>query len=381
MAGRVSAAAGVIVLLLFAAAAFVMPAVAGRIASRSGKRLAQASAGLRIATLDTLTGLREVRAFGAEPRMMALVAAREVELVAAQRRLAVRTAWANAASLLCGQAALLTVLIFAGAAPVAIVACFFLIAAFDPIGSLPRAGVAAGSASASAARVLDIGMNLAPPATIGPARPPADNGLAFAGVRFAWHAGQSPVFDSLTLEVPAGAKVAVLGPSGVGKSTLAALALKIAVPQAGRVLLGGVDMAEIPTADIHRHVAWLGQTTHLFDDTVRDNLLLGRPGATERELWDALDRAAIGDMVRSLPDRLDTWLGESGARLSGGQGRRVALARTLLQQAPVLILDEPCAGLDAETERAFLTTLFAETTGQTVLLIAHRLTGAERLHW
>ncbi len=208
---------------------------------------------------------------------------------------------------------------------------------------------------------------------------PENPGLRFAGVHFAWGADQPQVFDGLTLDVPAGARVAVLGPSGVGKSTLAALALKVAVPQSGQVFLGGTDMASLAAADVQRRVAWLGQATHLFDDTLRANLLLGRPDATERALWDALDRAAVGTMVRALPDRLDTWLGEGGAQLSGGQGRRVALARTLLQRAPVLILDEPCAGLDAETERAFLTTLFAETTGRTVILIAHRLTGAERL--
>ncbi len=381
VAGRVSAVAGAAVLVFFAVAAFLLPALAGSAASTAGRRLAQTSSGLRIAALDSLTGLREVSAFGAEPRMMALVAAREAELVAAQRSLAARTAWANAASLLCGQAALLAVLIAADAAPtLSVAACFLLVAAFESIGALPRAGVSAGSAAASASRVLDVGAHAAPQANLSRARTlPDAAGLAFAGVRFGWQAGQPPVLDSLTLDVPAGARVAVLGPSGVGKSTLAALALKIAVPQAGRVLLGGTDMADLPAEEVHRRVAWLGQTTHLFSDTIRDNLLLGRPGATDRELWDALDRAAIGAVVRSLPDRLDTWLGESGARLSGGQGRRVALARTLLQRAPVLILDEPCAGLDAETERAFLTTLFAETSGQTVLLIAHRLTGAERL--
>ncbi len=236
------------------------------------------------------------------------------------------------------------------------------------------------TASAAAARVLAVAD--APPVVPEPVVKlpvPANPGLRFAGVRFAWAANQAPVFDSLTLDVPAGCRVAVLGPSGAGKSTLAALALKVAVPQSGQVLLGGVDLDQLAASDIHRHVAWLGQTTHLFDDTIRANLLLGRPAATERELWDALDRAAIGEFVRALPDQLDTWLGEGGARLSGGQGRRVALARTLLAAAPVLILDEPCAGLDAETERAFLTTLFAETAGQTVILIAHRLTGAERL--
>ena len=126
-------------------------------------------------------------------------------------------------------------------------------------------------------------------------------------------------------------------------------------------------------------VAYLGQTTHLFNDTVRANLLLGRPGATDADLWDALDRAAVADVVRALPGGLNTWLGEGGAGLSGGQARRIALARTLLSPAPILLLDEPAAGLDAATERAFLLTLNEAAAERTVVLIAHRLTGVERL--
>jgi ATP-binding cassette subfamily C protein CydC len=140
-----------------------------------------------------------------------------------------------------------------------------------------------------------------------------------------------------------------------------------------------VDIARMAAADLRARIAWLSQATHLFDDTIRANLLLGRPQATEPELWAALDQAAIGEWVRSLPDRLDTWLGEGGARVSGGQGRRIALARALLSRAPILILDEPGAGLDAETERAFLATLNELHHTRTLILIAHRLTGVERL--
>ena len=187
------------------------------------------------------------------------------------------------------------------------------------------------------------------------------------------------MLDGLSLEIPAGAHVALLGPSGAGKSTLAALALKVVAPQAGRITFGGTDIAELAATDLRHRIAWLGQTTHIFDDSIRCNLLLGRPDATEAQLWRALDEAAIGDWVRALPEQLDTWLGEGGARVSGGQGRRIALARALLSAAPVLILDEPCAGLDAETERAFFATLNTASEGRTVLLIAHRLTGAEKL--
>jgi ATP-binding cassette subfamily C protein CydC len=382
---QVSREAGIAVGVLLAISAFAMPALGARAAQRTSGDLAQANAGLRIAALDTLTGLREVRAYGAEAVMTGRVTTAGATLAGAQMGLARRVAWANVGALLCGQASLLAILLMilmhAGGPPaVSIAALFLVVAAIEPMAGLPRAGVLAANANAAAARVLDVATGA--PAIAEPAQPkavPRQPGLRFAGVHFAWSADTPAVFAGLTLEVPAGARVAVLGPSGAGKSTLAALALKIAIPQAGRVFLGGTDIAEMASADIHRSIAYLGQTTHLFDDTIRANLLLGRPAATERELWDALDRAAIGDTIRALPDQLDSWLGEGGARLSGGQGRRVALARTLLAQAPVLILDEPCAGLDAETERAFLTTLFAQTTGQTVILIAHRLTGAEKL--
>jgi ATP-binding cassette subfamily C protein CydC len=380
LAGRVGLSIGVFVALSFATAAFALPWSAYRAAVAAGSDLAKAGAGLRIAALDALTGLREVRAFGAEARMKDLVAAREAVLIGAQHALARHTARANVAAFICGQAAVFFVLLAAGAHPVAAIAAVFLMsAAFEPIAGLPRAGVIAGSASAAAARVLDMAEGAQTvPDPVRPKAVPAAAGLRFAGVHFAWDDGRT-VFSGLTLEVPPGARVAVLGPSGVGKSTLAALALKVAVPQAGHVFLGGIDMAELAAADVRRNIAWLGQATHLFSDTIRANLLLGRPEASEAELWDALDRAAIGEVVRNLPDRLDTWLGEGGANLSGGQGRRVALARTLLSHAPTIILDEPCAGLDADTERDFLTTLFGQVSGKTVILIAHRLTGAEKL--
>ena len=123
----------------------------------------------------------------------------------------------------------------------------------------------------------------------------------------------------------------------------------------------------------------MNQATHLFDDTIRDNLRLARPEADDAALWAALDAARIGDVARALPLGLDTWVGEGGARFSGGQGRRLALARALLSPMPILILDEPCAGLDAETERAFLSTLNEAAGGRTVILIAHRLVGVEKL--
>ena len=366
---------------LFLLAGFALPWFAARAAREAGVGLARSSGALRIAALDALTGLREVRAFAAEGRMLALVQAREAALLTAQHALSGRTAFASAAAFLCGQAAVLAVLIAAGSNPVgAVAAAFLVVAAFEAIGGLPRAGALAGHAAAAARRVLEAADTPIPvPDPVKPAPVPSGTRLRFDCVGFRWQPDRALVFDGLTLDIPQGARVALLGPSGAGKSTLAALMLKVAEPQQGRVLLGDADIAGLAADAVRARIGWLSQATHLFDDTIRANLLLARPNAGEADLWAALDAAKIGEVVRALPDGLDTWVGEGGARFSGGQGRRLALARALLSEAPILILDEPCAGLDADTERAFLTTLNDTAEGRTVVLITHRLTGVERL--
>ncbi len=373
--------AGLGATILFAIVAFGIPLLAARAARASGGVLTAANSALRVSVLDALSGLREVRVFAAEDRTLEAVRARDAAVGDAQRRLARRGATAQAIAFLCAQLALLLVLLGAAGRPVfATGAVFLLLAAFEIAGGLPRAGALAGHAAASARRVLDAahaGASLPEPAN--PVPLPKGTALRFEGVHFGWAPDRPEVFAGMTLEVPQGARVAVLGPSGSGKSTLAALLLRVAAPRSGRILIGGTDLATLSASALRGQFGVLSQTTHLFDDTIRANLLLGRPNAEEAALWRALDEAEIGEFVRGLPDRLDTWLGEGGARVSGGQGRRIALARTLLSAAPILILDEPAAGLDAQTERAFLQTLNTLPAGRTLLLITHRLTGVETL--
>jgi ATP-binding cassette subfamily C protein CydC len=371
----------VTVAVLFALAAFLLPWLAAVGTAAAGDRLAVALSGLRVSVLDALTGLREVRVFGAEGRMLAAMQAREASLLAAQRDVARQARFAQAGAFLCAQAAILAVLLAAGAPPAAAVAAAFLtIAGFEAVGGLPRAGALAGYAAAGArrVRVAASGPITAPDPAV-PVALPRDTTLRFEGVRFRWQHDRPTVLDGLTMEVPPGSRVAILGPSGSGKSTLAALALRLAEPEAGRVLLGGVDIATLKASELRSRIALLSQQSHLFDDSIRANLLLARPDADEKALWAALDAAQLGDVVRALPEKLDTWLGEGGFRFSGGQGRRLALARVLLSPALIVILDEPCAGLDIETETAFLTTLNELGRGRTFVLIAHRLLGVERL--
>ena len=389
---------------LFVLCAVVVPLVAARMAWGAGAATGEAASALRVSVLDAVSGLREVRAFGAEGRVLANVQAREAALIAAQLGAARRVAFVDAFGGLASQAALIAVLASiatglgggAGAASSAVVAVFVVLAGFELAGGLPRAGVLAGAAAAAARRVVGATGDArsretsAAQAHEGPtmrrgdtardavlARP-ADLTLRFEAVRFGWELGR-PVLSDLTLAVAPGSRVAILGPSGAGKSTLASLALGLARPEHGRVTLGGIDVDRFDPATLRGTIALLNQSTHLFSDTIRANLLIGRAGADDASLWRSLDEAALGDWVRTLPDGLDTWLGEGGTTVSGGQGRRIALARALLSEAPILILDEPAAGLDSDAERAFLLSLDQGGGGRTVILIAHRLTGIERL--
>ncbi|NUR90961.1 MAG: ATP-binding cassette domain-containing protein, partial [Nonomuraea sp.] len=183
--------------------------------------------------------------------------------------------------------------------------------------------------------------------------------------------------DGLDLTLHQGRRIAVVGQSGSGKTTLAQVLLRFLDPDAGSYTLAGVDAHAVDGDDVRRLVGLCAQDAHLFDSSVRENLLLARKDATEGDLRDALARARLLDWADSLPDGLDTLVGEHGARLSGGQRQRLALARALLADFPVLVLDEPAEHLDLPTADALTADLLAATEGRTTLLITHRLAGLE----
>ena len=187
-----------------------------------------------------------------------------------------------------------------------------------------------------------------------PAPAPTYGGLALESVTARYALDEEPCSRDVSLRLAAGRKVALVGPSGAGKTTVARLLLRFLDPAAGRVTAGGRDVREHRQADVRRLVALAGQEAHLFATTIRQNLLLARPGASDAELEDALARARLADWVASLPDGLETVVGEEGARLSGGERQRLVLARALLADAPVLVLDEPTAHLDAATAEALM---------------------------
>uniref|UniRef100_UPI0025ED6D58 amino acid ABC transporter ATP-binding/permease protein n=1 Tax=Oceanithermus sp. TaxID=2268145 RepID=UPI0025ED6D58 len=205
-----------------------------------------------------------------------------------------------------------------------------------------------------------------------PKRPPSPLPLVLEGVSFRYPEGERWVIENLDLRLEPGERLLVRGGSGAGKTTLAWLLLKFLEPGEGRVTMGGVDYRELAGSEVRRHFAVVDQRPHLFAGTLRENLLLARPDAGEEAMWRALEQARLADWVRAQPAGLDTPLGEGGAGLSGGQARRLAVARALLGDAPIWILDEPTEGLDPVTARELVVALDAALAGKTVLAISHQ---------
>jgi ATP-binding cassette subfamily B protein len=191
-----------------------------------------------------------------------------------------------------------------------------------------------------------------------------------------------PVLHDITFRAEPGEMVALVGPSGAGKSTISSLVPRLYDAGSGAVKVGGLDVRDVTMQSLREFVGVVSQDSHLFHDTLRSNLVYALPTATEDQLWEALDAAQVGALVRSLPDGLDTVVGERGYRLSGGEKQRVAIARLLLKAPRVVILDEATAHLDSESELAVQEALATALRGRTSLVIAHRLStivGADRI--
>jgi len=224
------------------------------------------------------------------------------------------------------------------------------------------------------AELLEAQPDIAPPARPQPLPVPARGGLSFRNVTFAYPSrpGENVIKD-LTLEIEPGETVALVGPSGAGKSTMFALAQRFYDPQEGTIRLDGIALPSADPAEIRERMAFVPQAGTLFSGNARDNLRYGRWDATDDQIWEAARLANAANFIESLPQGLDTSLGEDGTRLSGGQQQRTAIARAILRDAPILLLDEATSALDAESERLVQDALARVMRGRTTLVIAHRL--------
>ena len=269
----------------------------------------------------------------------------------------------------------------------AFVLCFFpLIEAFSPV---PTAALGIVTHSNAIANLNEYSRDDTQERTIPSttAAPAARHGFAndgsrpydirFENVTFSYPGTNRPVLRNLSLAIPHGSVVAVLGRSGTGKSTFASLLRGEGTPDSGRIFIGDTD-AGCQKSSATLLVGVIQQNPHIFNQSLRENLLIGKGNATDDELWDTLERVGLRPRAKQLPNGLDTVIDESGKSFSGGERHRIALARILLSKPAIVILDEPFAGLDPATEQALLETMLSTLEGSTVLLITHHLQGVSR---
>jgi thiol reductant ABC exporter CydC subunit len=371
------------------AAGIVVPLIAAALARRSAALQAPARGALSAELVETLAGGAELVAYGRQGERLERVGAADSSLVRAARRAALADGTGEGLGLLVTGGTVAGVLAFAvsahavGTLDRVLIGLLALatLAAFEAVQPLPEALRELRTTVAAGERILALTGH--EPGVADPADPlplpagPLAVGLEDVRVRYA--SGERPALDGVSLRLEPGRRVALLGPSGSGKTTVANLLLRFIDPEAGRVTLAGRDLRAYRQEDIRRAIAVAGQDSHLFSTTIRENVRLARPEATDDEIEGALRRARILDWVRGLPDGWNTLVGEEGRELSGGQRQRLVVARALLANAPVLVLDEPTAHLDAPTAERLIDDVLAAAADRTVLLITHRPEGLDRM--
>ncbi|MFD6588893.1 thiol reductant ABC exporter subunit CydD [Streptomyces anulatus] len=379
--------AGVILAVGLLVAGVGVPLVSGACARRTERQLAPARAALATRVTDLLGATAELTVAGALPARQTRLRAADTLLTRIASRAAAATALGGGLSaLVCG----LTVVAAATVAVPAVqdgrlsgvalaVVVLTPLAAFEAVTGLPLAVQYRQRVARSAERVFEV---LDAPVPVREPEAPAEEPaspfpLEVRGLSARYPGARHDALASLDLTLTRGRRIAVVGPSGSGKTTLAQVLLRFLDASSGTYRLGGVEASALDSDTVRRSVGLCAQDAHVFDSSIRENLRLARPGATDAELRDALSRARLLDWVLALPEELDTPVGEHGARLSGGQRQRLALARALLADFPVLVLDEPAEHLDLPTADALTADLLDATRGCATVLITHRLTGLD----
>jgi len=376
-------AAALVLALGLALGGIAVPLLAAGLGRRIGCRHAAARGELTAELVELLHGAEELAAYGREDDALDRVRDADRELVGLGHRDALVSGIADAGSILfagltaAGVLAVAVAAHDAGSLDRVLVAALALLAisSFDAVAPLPDAARELSRTLSAGRRILELTGR--EPAVTDPDRPqrPRPGAVELHDVTARYAPGDPPVLERFDLRIDPGARVALVGPSGSGKTTVTSLLLRFLDPEHGRVTIGGRDVRELRQEDVRSTFALAGQEAHVFDSTIRENLRLACPEATEEALHEVLRRVRLDDWVRSLAHGLDTHVGEEGARLSGGQRQRLVVGRALLMDAPVLVLDEPTAHLDGPTAEALVTDVFDAADDRSVLLITHRPEG------
>lgn len=377
---RVSWAFALVSAVAYLVVGVAVPLATSRACGDAGLRSREGQASLSSYVLDGLRGLSEVLQYGAGERRLAGLDKRGRELVEVQRGLSSVTGVSAAvASVLISAATLVQLgvgLALAGrgavAAADAVVATVALASSFGPVVALANLGTTLQGTLGSARRVLAILEEEPQVDEVAGGERPEFTGLEVRDVSFAYEDDSEPVLEHVSLAVEPGRIVGVTGASGAGKSTLARLCMRFWDPDEGHVLVGGTDVRAVDTDWLRGVEAFVEQDAFLFNATIRENLLIAKPDATQEELEAACRAASVHDFVAGLPGGYDTPVGELGEALSGGERQRLGLARAFLHDAELLILDEPTSNVDALNEGQIVRSLAAERGRRAVLLVSHR---------
>jgi ATP-binding cassette, subfamily C, bacterial CydC len=382
-------ALAITVLVFLAAAGVGAPLLVWALSRGLGRRQLELRSELYSRIVEGTQGVQDLLAFGREEERGRQIEVLNRKLARIERRQALISGLHESSGDLLTNLAMLVALVLAiplvaGGEVRGIYLAFLALVAlgvFEAATPLGAAFQTIGRTTAAGERLFEVSDS--EPTIRNPKSPlpvPEDFTLRFDNVSFRYGEGDPFSLEDVSFALEPGRKVAVVGPSGSGKSTLANLILRFRDPQGGEIRLGGRSLSEYAQEDVRRLVSVVPQSTHVFNDTLRNNLLLADPEANDEALELALERARISSFIERLPDGLDTYVGEHGSRLSGGERRRLAVARALLKDAPLLVLDEPTANLDTVTELEVLASVWEAARDRAALLVTHRLVGMEEMH-
>lgn len=381
-------------LLIFLILLILMPRLAFWLGTTLGERLRGQQALLNSQELDTIQGMKEILSFGYSRQRIEELSENSAALLALQARQARNIGLQSAAKISIVSVGTLAVLLCAsilvrqnslapGFLPITMILASSVFLSITSVVEISKQLSLTRAAARRLFLLLDEQPAVRDESCLGPAVPieSIEPSISLQDVSFRYAPDEPLILSSISLEIPAGSTVALVGTSGAGKSTVINLMLRFWDPEAGRILLGGSDLRCYPMMQLRRLFSVVSQDVFLFSDSIRENIRLGRAEASDAEVEEVAVRARIHDFITTLPQGYDTLVGERGVRLSGGERQRIAIARALLKGAPILVLDEATSSLDAENERAIKEALMERREGRTTIMIAHRLSTVVDADW
>ena len=381
-------------LLIFLILLILMPRLAFWLGTTLGERLRGQQALLNSQELDTIQGMKAILSFGYSRQRIEELSENSAALLALQARQARNIGLQSAAKISIVSAGILAVLLCAsilvrqnslapGFLPITMILASSVFLSITSVVEISKQLSLTRAAARRLFLLLDEQPAVRDESGLDPAVPieSIEPSISLQDVSFRYAPDEPLILSSISLEIPAGSTVALVGTSGAGKSTVINLMLRFWDPEAGRILLGGSDLRRYPMMQLRRLFSVVSQDVFLFSDSIRENIRLGRPEASDAEVEEVASRARIHDFIITLPQGYDTLVEERGVRLSGGERQRIAIASALLKGAPILVLDEATSSLDAENERAIKEALMERREGRTTIMIAHRLSTVVDADW